>query len=415
MNSTTDCPADALLKGQRVALVGKLAGMSRREAQQLVRKHGGTVVERPDEQTTLVVVGENEVPLGHDAAGEASLDGVSLEHALDATVRAAVDRGTLEVVGETQLWQRLGLVDREQHIRRLYTPAMLAQLLGVSAATIRRWHRRGWIVPVREVRRLAYFDFQEVATARRLTELLAAGLSAATIEKRLAALARYLPDVRRPLAQLSIIVEGKELLLRQGSALREPGGQFRFDFSAHEEHRPSEGGTAPVEGEAQQRATILRMPLAEPQATPAEMVQWAGQLEDEGQTAAAAEMYRAALAAGGPHAETCFLLAELLYQMHDLAAARERYYMAIELDENFVEARANLGCVLADLGEKELAVSAFEGALLYHDSYPDAHYQLARLLDEMGRAPEAAAHWEAFLRLAPTSPWADEARERLGS
>ena len=54
---------------------------------------------------------------------------------------------------------------------------MLAELLGVSVAVIRRWHRRGLIVPAREVRRLPYFDFHEVATARRLAQLLAAGVS----------------------------------------------------------------------------------------------------------------------------------------------------------------------------------------------------------------------------------------------
>ena len=75
---------------------------------------------------------------------------------------------------------------------------MLADLLGVSVAVIRRWHRRGLIVPVREVRRLPYFDFQEVATARRLAELLAAGVSPRAIERQLESLARYLPGVTRP-------------------------------------------------------------------------------------------------------------------------------------------------------------------------------------------------------------------------
>ena len=143
------------------------------------------------------------------------------------------------------------------------------------------------------------------------------------------------------------------------------------------------------------------------------MVHWAGQLEEEGQLPLAADMYRASMAAGGVSAEICFLLAELLYQMGDLSAARERYYMAVEIDEDYVEARANLGCVLAELGDHDLAISAFEGALAYHDDYADVHYHLARVLDEMDRAAEATTHWEAFLRLAPNSPWADEARERL--
>ena len=89
----------------------------------------------------------------------------------------------------------------------MYTPAMLAQLVGVPVAVVRRWHRRGLIKPEREVRRLPYFDFQEVATARRLAELQSAGASPAAIAKYLQALARYLPHVDRPLAQLAIVVE----------------------------------------------------------------------------------------------------------------------------------------------------------------------------------------------------------------
>ncbi len=375
--------------------------MASRDAQQLMRRHGATVIERPDASATLVVVGDSGLPLGEGGFAAA----------LDESVRAAADRGTLEIISETELWQRLGLVDPQQNIHRDYTVPMLAKLLSVDVPTLRRWQRRGWIVPVREVRRLAYFDFQEVATARRLTELLAAGISAAEIEKELAALARYLPGVKRPLSQLSVIVEGKSLLLRQGDGLVEPGGQKRFDFGA-----AADAELSPGQASIALTSDILGFDghkALDPTMSPGELVELAGQLEDEGQLEAAAEMYRAAMAAGGPTAEICFLLAELLYQLVELPAARERYYMAIELDEDYVEARANLGCVLAELGETELAISAFAGALVYHDAYPDAHYHLGRLLDEAGRAAEATEHWEAFLRLAPTSPWADEARERL--
>ena len=88
--------------------------------------------------------------------------------------------------------------------------------------------------------------------------------------------------------------------------------------------------------------------------------------------------------------------------------------MAIELDEDYVEARANLGCVLAETGQHELAVAAFEGALRYHPDYADVHYHLARTLDELDHRSEAEEHWRAFLAQAPDSPWAEEARSRLG-
>ena len=110
------------------------------------------------------------------------------------------------------------------------------------------------------------------------------------------------------------------------------------------------------------------------------------------------------------------LLAEAQIEENDLrdeTAARERYYMAVELDEDYVEARANLGCVLSETGHRELAVAAFQGALVFHPDYADVHYHLARTLDELDRRDEAAGHWQSFLDLAPDSPWADEARTRL--
>lgn len=397
MSTSADDPAP-FLANKRVAFVGKLGGVTRREAQQLVRQCGGTPTDRLNRDVDLIVVGADELPLGEQ------------EDLLNDETRQAAAAGRLEIISETVLWQRLGLVESEQNVRRLYTPAMLAQLLGVSVATIRRWHRRGLIVPAREVRRLPYFDFQEVATARRLAQMLAAGMSPSTVEKKLAELSRFVPEVQRPLAQLSIIVEGRQFLLRQGEGLIEPGGQMRFDFEALETSDEQEPGDHPT------RRTLSFEDYFAQQAKPPsldEMLGFAGQLEDDGHLEQAVEMYRVVLSAVGPKAEVCFQMAELLYRLGDLSAARERYYMAIELDENFVEARANLGCVLAECGQFDLAVAAFEGALRYHSDYPDVHYHLARTLDDMDRPDDAHLHWTRFLELAPSSPWADEARLRL--
>ena len=396
------------LRDKLVALVGKLASMSKREAAQLLRHQGATVVEKADPGVQLIVVGEGELPVPIQGGPD---------DWLDPATRQAVERGQTQVITETQLWQRLGLVDPQQDIHRLYTPAMLAELLRVPLAVIRRWHRCGLIVPVREVRKLPYFDFQEVATARRLAELLAAGMSPRTIERRLASLARYLPGVERPLAQLSVIIRGKEILLRQGDGLIEPGGQLRFDFDAVEAEPAAETSAEPVADRPPPAVISLddRRPTPAAPMSAEEMCHLAAELEDEGNLETAGEMYRAAMAAGALRPEICFQLAELLYRMGDSSGARERYYMAIELDEDYVEARANLGCVLAETGHRDLAVAAFEGALRYHKDYADVHYHLARTLDELARPADAAEHWRAFLELAPDSPWAEEARARLGN
>ena len=408
--------ASDALADHHVAIVGKLAGMNKREARALVRAAGGHWLERLDDSATLAVVGEANWPLSISDGPETLLD--------DAA-REAVEQGDLEIITETQLWQRLGFVEGEQNIHQLYTPAMLASLLDVPVAIIRRWHRRGLIVPTREVRKLPYFDFQQIAAARQLAALLAAGVSPQAIEKKLASLARLLPDAELPLAQLSVIVQGRELLLRQGDGLIESGGQLRFDFesaeaAAHDEITASvDSTTVDLSGDLSGDNDLLTMPFSVVGATtsvdPDQLLSSAANMEDEGHLAAAAELYRTALVVAGPDAEVCFLLAELLYRQGDVAAARERYYMAIELDEDYVEARANLGCVLAETGQLELAIAAFEGALSYHGDYPDVHYHLARTLDELDQRPQAEQHWREFLRLAPDSPWAAEARERLES
>ena len=115
----------------------------------------------------------------------------------------------------------------------------------------------------------------------------------------------------------------------------------------------------------------------------------------------------------GPKAELHFALADVLYRAGDLSAARERYFAALELDEEYVEARASLGCVLAEMEKLELAAATFEGALRFHPDFADVHYHLAGVLDRLGRPDEAAEHLRTFLQRAPDSPWAAASRDRL--
>ena len=299
----------------------------------------------------------------------------------------------------------------ESEIRSLYTPAMLAELLAVNVALVRSWQRRGWIVPGREEHRLAYFDFAEVAIARQLAELHRAGIAPARIARKLAEIKRRQPQVQRPLAELAIVVDGRQILVRESAGLVEPSGQLRIDFAAFEADPGDEEAPATI---ATPAMFLSRGTSAGEAVGPQRLVEWAGELEESGDLTAAAEMVRAALAAGGPRAELCFQLAELLYRQGETRAARERYYMAIELDEDYVEARANLGCVLAETGQIELAIAALQGAIAHHEAYADAHYHLARTFDQAQQAAAAEAHWQRFLELAPDSPWADEARQRLG-
>lgn len=423
------------LMGRRIALVGKLGGMNRREATNLLRSYGAVVTDPDAAELDWVVIGAEESPLSETAL-------------LTPEIRARAAAGKLEIIPETELWQRAGLLEIERSIRRYYTPAMLADLLGVSVRVIRRWHRRGLIVPARTLHKLPYFDFQEVATARRLAELVAAGASPRAIEDRLRELAEVLPEVTRPLAQLSVLIEGQQVLLRQGEGLIEPGGQLRFDFSATDNPADETEGTSPE---------TLRMPdpFSDPPtggmslresgpaphrdpksmshregvsypfrdgSTPAardaawdpdsdELLQAVYEAEDAGDLATAIDCCRAILARDGSRADICFQLGELLYRDGQIEAARERYYCAIEIDDAFVEARTSLACVLAETGRPDLAIAALRGVLTLVPDYPDAHYHLATLLEEQGDADAAAQHWSALRRIAPDHLWSQPLSE----
>lgn len=394
---------------KRVALVGRFGGMNQREAANVLRSYEAIVVDTVTDPIDWVVIGAEEPPIPQDKL-------------LGDRLRTAAAAGEVEILHETELWQRLGLVDIEQSIRRYHTPAMLAHLLGVSVRVIRRWHRRGLITPVRTLHNLPYFDFQEVATARRLAQWIAAGASPKAIEQRLVELLEVLPDIQRPLDQLSILVEGKQVLLRQGEGLLEPGGQLRFDFDALE-NTPEDSGHTSQNSDPETPAVLSiwddsSESTSSFQVIPSEsdeLLQAAYESEDDGDLETAIDCYHAILARDEPRAEIHFQLGELLYRIDEVIAARERYYSAIELDPDYVEARASLGCVLVETGQIDLAIAAFRGALSLYEDYADVHYNLARVLDDTGREVESKHHWQRFLQLSPDSPWAEEATARINT
>lgn len=391
---------DLPLNGERLALVGRLAGMSGSEARKLITAKGGQVIDKQEETPTLLVLAEDHSDLRAALESEKNADSAWAE---------AVAAGGIQLLKESELWERCGLVDPSLGVQRHYTPAMLAELIDVPIVAVRRWHRDGHLQACRQVQRLPYFDFPEVAIARHLAALYHAGNSLRTINRKLSQLEKMLPEVERPLADPALVVEGQQLLLRRGDDLTEPGGQLLIDFEKPEEAIDESEPSLRIDFADEESA----VEADDPPSTLDSLLQMAQEWEDQGELDKAVEAYRTLLFAGQQAPDIHFSLADLLYRMGDLSAARERYYLAIELDEEYVEARASLGCVLAENNELDLARAAFEGALAFHPDYADVHYHLASLLDKLGEGEQAEVHWLRFLELAPESPWAEMARNRL--
>ena len=309
----------------------------------------------------------------------------------------------------------------------LYTVGLMADVIGVSRSAVRHWIRHGLLAATRRSGSIEWFDFEQLVIARRLAGLLSSGLSLRKLDAQLAALGQG-DAAAAARADGRIVREGDRLLLYSQGRLVGGEGQLQLGFLADAvgreapRHPELDARTVPlpstVAADAAGIAPLTSDPVA---ADPAggdlldtdSLLDLAAELSADGHLDDACEALRAILQANPPTPEVVFTLAELLYRSGDLTAARERFYMAIELDPDHLAARASLGCLLWEMGEHELAIAALDGVVRQQPDFADAHWQLAGILEEIGRIEEAKHHLREFLSLAPESPWTDAAREKL--
>jgi len=351
--------------------------------------------------------------------------------------RSQQPRGPLAAMGDARPSRRGGrpaapqsislFEDDHPGVSRLYTVAMMAEVLRVPRSAVRHWLRGGLLEPSRRSGSIEWFEFPQLVVGQTLMRLLKAGLSLRDIDTRLAGLT---PGGAAEAARMAerIVADGRRLSIRQNDQFMGAGGQLQLGFYTEglAERLPAvdceTSSAAPCIPLA--FATIARPAEADVEdldddhrelASVNELLDLAADLEASGALCEAAEALRAVLQAQGPTPQVVFMLAELLYRAGDLTAARERYYAAVELDADHLEARSSLGCVLAELGDHELALAAFDGVLRQQPDYADAHWHLAGVLHDVGREAESRRHLRTFLALAPESPWATTARERLAA
>lgn len=300
-------------------------------------------------------------------------------------------------------------------VHRLYTATLMADVLGAPAAAVRHWVRQGLLEPARRAGSIEWFDFSQLVVGRNLTRLMAGGLSLREIDAQLSGLVAGDAAAAARVAD-RIVADGRRLSLRDGDKLLAAGGQLHLGFYTAELTDEGCCDEPPRVVTLGERATAAsRAADRAVDDDVAEILGLADDLEAAGEFVEATEALRAVLQAQGPTAAVLFTLAELLYRSGDLSAARERFYAVIEIDAGHLRARTSLGCVLAELGDHELALAALEGVLRQEPDYADAHWHVAGVLLNLGRSREARHHLGTFLALAPESPWASLARQRLES
>jgi DNA-binding transcriptional MerR regulator len=337
---------------------------------------------------------------------------------------------------------------------------------------IRRWARIGLIRPVRRVCRLPYFDFREVASAQRLAKLLDEGVRSDVLEASLAELSQTLVGTDRSLAQLNLLVQDEQVVLRDSHGVLNPRtGQRLLDFDAHPELNVirHDGSTASAETHASSVHPLASVPVdtndedsddedsddvdsfpvsfsiveARLRQEDRGMNDWSAgdwfhegcRLAEENAFDSAENAFRNCLTLlatdhsmlretpglpdssaydGFPDpADVQFHLADVLYRAGKVEAAIERYHCAIEFAPDFIEAWTQLGCLQTERGYWLPAEEALLTAISIHDSNPDALLHYAQLLEQMKRNTEALDWWRKYLRYDSRGPWADYARRRL--
>ena len=402
LQSSPSLESSPCLQGERVTFTGTLASMTHAGAAKLVSEHGGTSTDHVSRQTTMLVVGEEGWPLEDD--GQPSMKLCQAE-------RWQQSGCELRVLNESEWLALLGLTSHREEVHRLYTPAMLSSILGISVHMIRSWARIGLIRPVRKVYRLPYFDFREVSSARRLSDLLNAGVSRKDLEESIQRLSSVRSGMDRPLEQLQILAHRVGVVVRDDHGLvMAATGQRLLDFDGS----PTEPDVDPESESELEPVSLIRMsPQALGSAEPRDWLIEGCRLYDSGNVPDALEAFRMAAMTSPNSADVHFQLGECLYGLGKVEAALERHYAAVEHDHDFLEAWTQIGCLHRELMDLDAARMAFLVALDILPDYADAHFHLAETLHELEDFATAQGHWEEYLKHDSRGPWADLARQRL--
>jgi DNA-binding transcriptional MerR regulator len=281
----------------------------------------------------------------------------------------------------------------------------LKRLFGIPPSQVRSLIRAGHISPAKKAGKsgkLAY-SFQDLIVLRTLGSLRAAKIPTKRINRTLREIRSSLPG-KLPLSGLSIVAVGDRIVVREGSSLRESEtGQYTLALEVIDQDGALLMIDKRSDAEAEAAPPALRAPASAPPtdagSTPAEDA--AAHFEraldlEESDEAAARSSYEACLALDERHVEARVNLGRLLHLKGRLREA-EQVYRGVDTAEALLS--FNLAVLLEDLGREAEAAAAYREALAQDPALPDAHFNLARLYEQAKRPKDALRHLLAYRRL----------------
>lgn len=272
-----------------------------------------------------------------------------------------------------------------------YNRQDVLRILRIHARQLQAWERAGLVASAEN------YGFEDLVQLRKLRDLSASRLSAASIRASVSAM-RAVSGMDNPLLEAGAARRGSRLVFRHSGAVMEPiAKQFVFDFDAQQE---------PANVEA------FKVSAAQRDAWISESFMEAVHCEEGAKTAEAVVLYESILASEPRHAPSAINLGTIFYNQGEFARAEKMYRQAVESDPNYALAYFDLGNVLDELQRLPEAVEAYKTAIRLVPRYADAHYNLALAWERLNERRKALGHWRIYLKLDPAGPWASHAREQ---
>jgi DNA-binding transcriptional MerR regulator len=276
-----------------------------------------------------------------------------------------------------------------------YNRQDVLRILQISSRQLQGWERAGLISPRQT------YTFQDLGQLRTLRSLREEDVSAACIRHSVTAM-KAVAGMTNPLLEASVVRTGTRIAFRHLGAMVDPiRRQLLFDFERVGQ-KEAVGEPAPISspGPATQRTQQDRF-LA------------AVQAEEAGEKQRAIELYEEILGADAHYAAAYINLGTINFHLKQFGRAEELYRRASEVDPGYVLAFFDLGNVLDELDRGEESIIAYRRAVSLAPRYADAHYNLALAYERKGERRPALRHWQAYVHLDRSGPWADHARGQI--
>ena len=263
-----------------------------------------------------------------------------------------------------------------------YSTKEVAELVDLPRETIWELTRAGVLEPDRSMAQYQ-FSFQDILILRTAKELIQEGVRKSRLNRALSRIKKQLPS-NRPLSSLRLSSEGNDVIVRDDNQIfNAENGQLLLNFDLT---------TNP--------AVVAKLTKRElktgrnEQLSSDDWFDLGVDLEAVSPDDAPAA-YRRALELDPYHADAHVNLGRILQEKQEAALAEKHYRAALDIEPDNVLAAFNLGTLLEDPQRLEDAIAAYQLA----DEFADAHYNLSRLFELLGKHDEALEHLRTYRRL----------------